>query len=458
MADKLFSKISEANNKYGMFSGNDKILVALSGGADSVSLLLSLKEYFPELTLYACHINHMIRGEYADADCDFCKDLCEKIGVTFDYLKADIPTMSKEQGLSTELTARNVRYAYFKEVCRKYGIKSVALAHTLSDNAETVLFNLARGTALSGLCGIPPKRPLCDGVAIIRPLILASRTEIEEYLSSRNQSFVTDVTNLSDDYTRNYFRHNVVPKFKKINPSFEENLGKMCASLRETDSFIKNSVQNCKTDSVYELSLLDECLRKEIIVKLYRDFTGNTDIENVHICKISEIMCKAAASAERFEICLPGNVSAIIADGKLSFSATLRKATPAPVFYYELFYGLNDIKETGFAVYVASEADIPCVSDNYTLYDKADIYLEDDDVKLYARNREAGDFIKSGGMSKKLKELFNHRKIPTEIRCLLPIICLGEDIIYVPGTKTLNDSVKKGKHHIRIFIYSTTPQ
>ena len=181
MSDIIFEKIKQANEKYSLFPERAKILVALSGGADSVTLLLALKEYFPDLMLYACHVNHMLRAEEADRDSLFAKELCGRLGIPIEILKTDVAKAAKEKSLSTELCAREIRYGFFEKVCKKYGITLVATAHTASDCAETVLFNLARGSTLPGLCGIPPKRNLCDGIEIIRPLIFVSRDEIEEY-------------------------------------------------------------------------------------------------------------------------------------------------------------------------------------------------------------------------------------------------------------------------------------
>ena len=142
MLNLIHSKIKEINAKENLFNENDKILVAVSGGADSVALLLSLKEFYPELSLYACHVNHMLRSDEADRDMHFVQNLCSTLGIPLEILRTDVAAIAKETGLSTELAARNVRYDYFSEVCQKYGCQKIATAHTLSDNAETVLFNI----------------------------------------------------------------------------------------------------------------------------------------------------------------------------------------------------------------------------------------------------------------------------------------------------------------------------
>ena len=152
-------KIDRANTDFCLFEGCEKILVGLSGGADSTSLLLVLKELSEKysFTLYALHVNHMIRGEEADRDEEFARVLSKKLGVEFFCERVDVPSLSKESGTSLELCARNERYRAFEKICKKYGISHVATAHNACDNAETLVFNLVRGTGLKGLCGALPK-------------------------------------------------------------------------------------------------------------------------------------------------------------------------------------------------------------------------------------------------------------------------------------------------------------
>ena len=142
MYSNIHLKIAEANGKYAMFEENSSVLVALSGGADSVCLLSAIHMFYPKVKLVACHVNHMLRGDEADRDEQFVRELCEKYGIELEVLKTDVAAFAKAEGLSTELAARKVRYGFFEDVCKKHGINLVATAHTSSDNAETVLFNL----------------------------------------------------------------------------------------------------------------------------------------------------------------------------------------------------------------------------------------------------------------------------------------------------------------------------
>ncbi len=465
MSDIIFRKITEANNRYSLFSKKDKVLVALSGGADSVALLVALKEYFPALDVYACHVNHMLRGDEAERDCDFAVKLCNDKNIPIEVLKADVGAYARDNGLSTELAARKIRYDFFEDVCRKHGINLVATAHTLSDNAETVLFNLARGTSLDGLCGIPPKRELTEGITLIRPLICVSRNEIEEYLSERNQEYVTDSSNLTDDYTRNIFRHRIVPELKKINPSLEQSIGNTCASLRETQIFIDKTANNSITDDINVLGSLDDCLLHRTIIMLYKKSTGKTLLENVHITAISAQIKNACANktGKRIEVCLPDKISAIIDGGHLSFCPTVRNTENPNLTSYKITLGMgeNIISGTGFAVFLSNSESLPSIPAGYSLYDSTVLDTSLLQGELYVRNRASGDTVKSGGMTKKVKELFIHKKIPAGERNALPFVCDSSGILYIPKTAVCDRHKKAGaseNNKLRIFIYySGTP-
>ena len=199
-----------------MLKQGENVIVGLSGGADSVALLCVLYSLKDELdiVLSACHVNHNLRGEESLRDECFCRALCSRLGILLAVKSVDVLSYCAQNKCATEEGARDLRYQALKEL-DPYA--KIATAHTLSDNAETLLLNLTRGAALEGLCGIPPVRD-----NIIRPLINCTREEVEDYLESLGQDFVTDSTNLSDDYKRNRIRHTLMPLLKAINPSFEQ--------------------------------------------------------------------------------------------------------------------------------------------------------------------------------------------------------------------------------------------
>ncbi|MGN1433262.1 MAG: tRNA lysidine(34) synthetase TilS [Ruminococcus sp.] len=234
--------------KYNMLQNGDSVIVALSGGADSVALLdilNSVKEKY-NLTLYAVHINHGLRGEESLCDENFCKSLCKKYGVKLFVKHENISVIAKKNKISEELCGRNVRYSVFEELSNELSAK-VATAHTASDNAETLLFNITRGASLGGVSAIPPVRDY-----IIRPLIECTRAQIEQYCKNKNLEYVTDSTNLTDDYTRNKIRHNVIPALKEINPAFENSALRLSENAREISDYLSVMTDKAIDESKYK--------------------------------------------------------------------------------------------------------------------------------------------------------------------------------------------------------------
>lgn len=234
-------KVRSAIMEYNMTAQGDAVVVALSGGADSVSLLFALKELEQELgiTLSACHVNHNLRGSESDGDMQFCRGLCERIGVPLEVRSVDVLSQrQKHEGV--EETARRARYSFFEELLSRQGEHSrLATAHNSNDCAETVLLNMLRGTGLKGLCGVPPVRG-----RIIRPLIYCTRSEVERFCAEHELSFVTDSTNLSDDYTRNRVRHTILPEMQKINPALLECMTRMQQSLRQDSAYLEQLAEH----------------------------------------------------------------------------------------------------------------------------------------------------------------------------------------------------------------------
>lgn len=230
----IISKVLQAIEEYAMLKPKDKAVVGLSGGADSVTLLhclYSLKEKL-DIELYACHINHNLRGEDSDNDQKFAESLCKSLDIPLRVFSVDVKgAMQKHQ--STEEAARKLRYEKFSEYGEEIGAK-VATAHNACDNTETVLLNLIRGTGLKGLCGIPPVRE-----RFIRPLIYCTREEIEEYIGENALKYVTDKTNLSTDYTRNKVRLQLMPMLLEMNPSFHRGVSRTVTALRRDSDFLE---------------------------------------------------------------------------------------------------------------------------------------------------------------------------------------------------------------------------
>ena len=246
----LLSLVLRTMERYEMVPEDAAVLCGFSGGADSVTLLSVLSELsrgmgdVPPFSLYACHVNHGIRGEEADRDEAFCRAFCEARDIPCFFLTTDVPALAKKQGVSEETAGRTVRYAFFYE--RAYQILKedpdvtsvrIATAHTASDNAETVLFHLARGTGLSGLAGIPPVRD-----EIIRPLIECDREDIEAWCREKDLSFMKDSTNTDTSYARNRIRYEVLPVLKELNGAAVANMARTTETLRRDIDFFENQV------------------------------------------------------------------------------------------------------------------------------------------------------------------------------------------------------------------------
>lgn len=212
----MIKKIRSCNDEYKLFCEADSLLVGLSGGADSVALALALKELGCKVS--CAHINHCIRGEESERDEYFCRSFCDKEGLRMIVKRLDVRSYCEKNRVGLETGARELRYKALQDIADLLGNEvKLCTAHHADDNLETVLLNLARGTALKGLCGIPPKRD-----NIIRPLLFCTREEIEKFLEEKNQDYVLDSTNNDDFCARNKIRHYCIPVLKEINPKAAE--------------------------------------------------------------------------------------------------------------------------------------------------------------------------------------------------------------------------------------------
>lgn len=406
--------VLEAIERFHLLDGVNSVTVALSGGADSMALLnvlLSLREDLG-VSVNAAHLNHLIRGEEAFRDEEFVKKYCEAVGVELFCKRVDIPEYAKINGISTELAARQVRYEFLEEV--NSGV--VATAHTASDNLETVIFNLARGTAIDGLCGIPPKRNI-----FIRPLILCARSQIEDYCDKNAVSYVTDSTNLSDDYTRNKIRNNVIPVLKEINPSVENAVIRTVNSLREDadiiseisdEFFLKNKTNDfLLLDNFEKLSL---SIAKRVIKKYITFVDDEISISNFHIEQVYGICINGGKCS------LPNDYCAIAKENKLSVVKNSKNE-----------------ESIEFAVEISEKnAEFLKISQKINnLLLKNSLDCDNIVGELVIRTRNKGDKIrlKNRGCTKTLNQLYNENKIPLEIRDKLPVIADDLGVVWICG-------------------------
>ena len=253
---RFLSTVDDYSRRHGLFSTKGLYLVALSGGADSVALLRAMLSL--GLRVHAMHCNFHLRGTESDRDEQFCKTLCAKFGVELHLIHFDTTAYASLHHVSIEMAARDLRYTYFNSLASDLAADGICVAHHRDDCAETVLLNLIRGTGVHGLRGILPRNG-----NILRPLLCVGRSDIESYLASLSQEFVTDSTNLVNDVTRNKIRLDLMPLLEKINPNIKATIARSAEHIAEAtriiDSSIERSINAMKIASErYEVFSVDE--------------------------------------------------------------------------------------------------------------------------------------------------------------------------------------------------------
>jgi tRNA(Ile)-lysidine synthase len=413
------SPVETAVERCGLLRGGESVTVALSGGADSVALLhvmLSLKKRY-SLTLSAAHVNHMLRGDESDRDERFVRELCGRLQIPLSVARIDVAAQAARSGESIELCARRLRYGFLNQACDG-GL--IATAHTADDALETLIFNLTRGTGIKGLASIPPKRG-----NIIRPLYMCTRADIEAYCAANSLDYVTDSTNLSDDYTRNRIRHHVVPQLKSINPSVCSAALRLMDQCRSADAMLddmadKAIAENTSLNTDGLNSLYPPVLERVIQKKMQENGIG--DIDALHVGQVCGIV-----RGGRGRIQLSDGYFAAIRGGRLEFILKPEKQPP-----------LTEIRITGsqkifidgkkLSISVDSSEKINNLFSQNTLdYDKISGIM-------VLRSRTEGDRIKlKGRPTKTLKKLFCEMKIPPEQRSRIPVIADDDGVCWVCG-------------------------
>lgn len=455
MFNKIFDKIFEAIKKFDMIKENENIIVCVSGGADSMSLLHFLHKNSKHIginNIIVAHVNHLLRGESSYRDELFVKNFCESNGITFHIKRIKVKEEAERMNLGLEECGRKKRYEFFNELSIKYNAK-IATAHTLSDNIETVLLNLSRGTGLNGICGIPAVRD-----NIIRPLILVSREEIEQYCRDNELTFVTDMTNFSDCYNRNKIRLNVIPVLKKINSGFEESMSRTISSLIVDNNYLNKEAEKIKEKSYsykeggYDINILskeDLSIRSRVVISIIKE-KCKFDIEKAHINKVLSMIENRKGS-----INLPRNIYIYIENDKIKISEHLKKEKK--LWEYKL-KDISTLTEGGrkFIIRKVSIDEYNKMSD----LEKECIYVFDNDSipeGTIIRNRRDSDkiFIPYRKVTKSLKKLFNEEKVPVDKRDKLLILSNGDEILWIEGFKCLNKfKIKKETRDI-IYLYET---
>lgn len=407
-----------------IFDKGDKVVVGVSGGADSLCLLTILNGISDELNLTICavHVNHHIRGVEADADQEYVEDYCKKLDIPCKVCHIDAKQLAIDNKCSEEEAGRNARYKAFYDEMERTNANKIAVAHNLNDNSETIMFNLFRGTGIKGMTGIPITRG-----EIVRPIMCLSRSEIVEYLGNKGITYRTDSTNLSEDYSRNKIRNRVLPYLaQNINSNVVNNITKTGNEFREIEDYLFNETKSKYNELAVETAdkvFIRDCISEvhpaisSRVVRMAIDKVEGKlkDIGRIHIEMILDLLSK--------------NTGAVV---NIPYGIDAKRE----------YQGISVYKETCKAEVQNNPSldmkmvDISDIKENVPelLYTK---WIDCDKIKneLVLRKRLPGDYIvvDMKGSRKKLKDYFINEKIPRENRDDIMVVADGNHIVWIIG-------------------------
>lgn len=472
----LEEKVLQTIKKFEMLSFNDRVLIGVSGGPDSVTLLnvlLSFKKRY-NLSFFIAHLDHMLRGKESDEDVNFVKNLAQELGLTCEVKSCNLIKIARKEHLTLEEAARKCRYKFYLETAKKFVVNKVALGHNADDQVETVLMRFLRGSGLEGLMGIPPVRG-----KIIRPLIECSREEIEEYCKENKIGYRVDSSNKEVVYFRNKIRLELLPLLSK---DYNKNIKDIILRLRsiisevsvylnqETELFFKEVVRRESPEMVVidlkKFISLPMALKRRVIRKSIEVVKGN--LYSISFGHNNEILKLTEYQLGEKEIYLPDNLIARkiynkIMISKKRISKDQTDEIPTPWEYNILIPGKTEVKSLDIEVEIKiiNSADIK--SSLYLNKKKSKgkflEFIDYNKVKLpiKLRNRRSGDRfypLKMGGL-KKVKDFFIDNKIPKSYRDLIPILVDSEDrIIWIVGMR-LDDRVKINSDTKKVLYVKT---
>ncbi len=446
----LTLKVKEAVRRYGLIEHGETVLVAVSGGVDSTVLLhvLNAMKGGLSLRLSVCHLNHNMRGAESERDMAFVKQLAASLGLPFAGKVLGEGACSVH-GESLQVRARALRYAFFEETAERFKASKIALGHNLDDSAETVVMRLLKGSSLSGLSGIPPARG-----RFVRPLILASRKDIEAYAKANEVAHITDSSNLSVKYLRNDVRRRLLPYLKKnYNPNVTETIARTADVLRTDEMFMDEaslcaysaSVVAQAADTVVmdrsRLVTLHRALSSRVFLRAARGLSADIELQSCHIDAFFSLIEGDRPGAEAV---LP---SGLILRREYGLVRLMRAADEKPRGF-NVSLKIPGITEAGTTTIKASL--LKRLPDVFGGPDKA--YFDYGLLKgldIRARSFANGDTLAPFGMSghKKLKDIFIDKKIPRRLRGAVPVVAAGNDIIWVAGVRSSGLFPVTGRTH-----------
>ncbi|MBA7661992.1 tRNA(Ile)-lysidine synthase [subsurface metagenome] len=438
-----------------LVSGQHCLLVAVSGGPDSVCLLYILVKLREELgiRLHVAHLNHQLRGADSEADAHYVSDLAHRLDIPATIEQRDVKAYQAQQRISLEEAAREVRYTFLAQVAKSIGVNRVAVGHTANDHIETILMHLIRGTGTKGLRGLQPSslwQSSGNSLTIIRPLLPISRQETADYCYSHQFAPRIDASNLSLSPLRNRIRHQLMPLLESYNPRVAEALlrtariaGDDLAFLdKETDRLWNKIVQkqrNTITLDKQKFLELPSALKRYLLRRVIEDLLGNLkDIESRHIEEIMDALTKPAGK----RLSLPGGLIFSIEYNRYLIGSEPAALSPFPILGAEF-----PLKLPGQTVLPGWRVEATIISQEQTTEKDEDFtaYFDRDKTgdKLLVRPRQPGDRFQPLGMNqpKKLGEFMIDAKIPSAWRQRIPLVCAPQHILWVVGWR-IDERVK----------------
>lgn len=459
MYKKVMSYIKDNN----LIKSGDKVLVALSGGPDSVCLLNILYNLKAELNIEvgAAHLNHLLRDKDAFEDEEYVKTLCKSLDIPCFVKRVDINKYSKDKKMSSEMAGRDARYNFFDDIVKDEGYTKIATAHNANDQAETILFRLMRGSGIEGLCGIKVRRD-----KIIRPILCLSRKEVEEYIEINNLKPRIDKTNFEKIYNRNKIRLDMIPYIKEnFNEDIIQTLNRMSVLLQKDNEFIENSARSfyekhCIEQSDYFIIKKEMFDNKEAVVtRVIRYALTNFskthyDFEMKHIYEI----CNLAKNNSGKAIDLPNKIYAENIYGDIYIKERINinnidvkqeiVVNKNEINGKKIFFNNENIE---FSL-LKNDSNLDLNQNNLIKY--FDFDKINDSISL--RKRKNGDKIIPLGMkgSKKIKDLFIDMKVPKEERDCIPLLCFDENISWIVGIRVSEEYkiTNKTKNILRVIV------
>lgn len=468
----MLRKIIAYAEQENIFAQGDRIVAGVSGGADSVCLfyvLLELQKQF-SLELAVVHVNHGIRAEAWD-DEEYVAKLCEENGIAFYPFHEDVPTFAQTEHLSEEEAGRIVRYRAFEQILDQVyqGNGKIAVAHTQNDRAETMLFNLFRGTGLSGLAGMEPVKG-----RIVRPLLCVNRQEVEQFLSEREISYCQDATNDTDAYARNRIRRHILPYAdKEICKNPVGHLNQTAEQLREASDYLRQKIAEAEEKTVIytqegarisekEWNSLHPCLQKGIIHAVFQRLTpAAKDITSVHIRQVCELFKKQTGRRIDlpYHICAVRNYEGVCMN---LCKDTLSKAGDAkePAEDDRIFWNRTACKKEEAPLALEGTEGRVCfgtyevcwrIFENHQGEDILGQIPKNDFTKWFdydrinqsvtVRYRRTGDFlvVNAQGGTKSIKQYMIDEKIPAICRAQIPLLTKGDEVLWVIGHRIGED-------------------